>query len=172
MKFSARPILLALISTTVIFCGCAKKEKVTSEPEPVRVVAIDKIQNRNGIFYEANQETPFTGLSQDIRPSGQKMEEVSIKDGKRHGVDTMWYGSGQKQQESNYKDGTQHGVSTAWYENGKKMQVGSYKDGTQQGVKTRWYESGQKRSEINLQGREAAWCAYSLAREQPEEVRG
>ena len=88
MNFSASSILLALISTSIIFCGCSKKE------EPLKVVTIDKIQERNGIHYEVNQTTPFTGLSQEFYPNGQKKEEINFKDGENHGLLTQWYENG------------------------------------------------------------------------------
>ena len=43
MNLSARSILLSLVSTTIIFCGCSKKE------EPLKVVTIDKIQELKGL---------------------------------------------------------------------------------------------------------------------------
>ena len=138
MNISTRSILLALISTTVIFCGCSKKEKVE------RVLSLDKIQVRNGVFYEVNQEAPFTGLSQDFYPSGQKKAEVSYKDGKLHGAQATWHENGQKSLEANFKDAKKHGVEAAWYDNGQKLLTANFKDAKKHGAQAAWYESGQK----------------------------
>ena len=124
-------LLLALITTTVIFSGCSKKETVEApenveEAEPVREIAKNKIQERNGIYYEVNQTTPFTGLSQEFYPNGQKKEELSFKDGYPHGVITTWYENGQKRGELNYKGGNKHGVETEWRWDGTKISETRY----------------------------------------------
>lgn len=95
MKLLARSILLALILTTVIFSGCS----------PVRVITFDKIEDRNGIYYEVNQATPFTGLVQSFYPDGQKKAEGSLKDGKPQGVQTGWHQDGMKMSETTYLNG-------------------------------------------------------------------
>jgi antitoxin component YwqK of YwqJK toxin-antitoxin module len=80
MKFSARSIILSLISTTIISSG-------EPTPEPIRVLTSDKIEKRNDIFYEVNQTTPFTGLVQEIHPNGKKKLVIHYKEGKRQGVE-------------------------------------------------------------------------------------
>ena len=91
-------ILLALISTTIISSG-------EPTPEPVRVLTSDKIEERNSIFYEVNQATPFTGLVRDIYPDGKKKSEVNYKDGKKQGVSTEWHKDGTKKSETRYENG-------------------------------------------------------------------
>jgi antitoxin component YwqK of YwqJK toxin-antitoxin module len=82
-------ILLALISTTIISSG-------EPTPKPVRVLTSDKIEERNGVFYEVNQEAPFTGVIRDFYPNGQKRTERNYKDGLKHGVQTEWHENGEK----------------------------------------------------------------------------
>ena len=147
MNFSASSILLALISTTIIFCGCSKKEQV--ETPEVRVVARGKIQYRNGIYYEVNQTTPFTGLIQQYYPDGQKSLKSNVKEGKNHGVHISWHENGQKEVDATYKNGKEQGVFTMWHENGQKEFEVSYKDGKEQGAETWWYVNGQKERETN-----------------------
>ena len=149
VNFSARPILLALISTIVIFCGCSTEVKAET-PETVRVITSDKMQNRNGISYEVNQTTPFTGLLQDFYSNGQKDTEGSYKDGKEDGIYTRWYKNGQKKLEINFKNGKFQGVTTAWHKNGQKKSEGNFKDGKLHGVATTWDENGQMRQEVNV----------------------
>ena len=108
-------IILALVSTTIISSG-------EPTPEPVRVITPDKIEERNGIFYEVNQVTPFTGLMQGLYPNGQKSIEGNFKDGKKHGVRTEWHENGQKKSEVNYKDGKRQGVKTEWHKDGTKKE--------------------------------------------------
>jgi antitoxin component YwqK of YwqJK toxin-antitoxin module len=119
MNFSAQSILLALISTIVIFCGCSKKE-----PPEVKVVAFEEIQNRGGVYYEVNQETPFTGRLKQSRSLRNTERVMNIKDGKRHGPSIDWHedANGQKKRQVNYKVGKKHGVETRWDENGVKQE--------------------------------------------------
>jgi formylglycine-generating enzyme required for sulfatase activity/antitoxin component YwqK of YwqJK toxin-antitoxin module len=116
-------------------------------PEPVRVITADKLESKNRIVYEVDQETPFTGQVQEKLRNGQK--STNYKDGLRHGVQTRWHKDGQKLNDSNYKDGQKHGVQTYWYDNGQKRSETNYKDGQRHGESTRWQENGQKESEGN-----------------------
>ena len=146
MNLSARSIFLALISTIFIFCGCATKAKAETT-EPVRVITSDKIEVRGGLYYEVNQTAPFTGLVQDFYSDGKKKGEANYKDGKRHGMKTLWNKNGQKKVEASFKDGKLHGVATVWDENGKKESESNFKDGEKL-VQTLW-QNGQKTSERN-----------------------
>ncbi len=156
-------MLLALISTTIFFSGCSKKEKVETA-EPVKVLTIDQIEQRKGIYYEVGQATPFTGLVQDLYASGTKRFESNYKDGKRHGVETRWDANGKKTREWNYKDGKIHGVVTGWDKDGSKKSEVNYKDGMIHGMETQWHANGTKMSEVNYenwkkQGVETRWLA-------------
>ena len=82
MKLPA--ILLALLLTSIISSGAPT-------PKLVRVITADKIENRDGIGYEVGQTTPFTGLLQHMYPNGKKQAEVNWKDGKFHGLETLWH---------------------------------------------------------------------------------
>ncbi|MBT3591034.1 MAG: hypothetical protein HN514_09790 [Candidatus Marinimicrobia bacterium] len=65
----------------------------------------------------------------------------------RHGKWTFWHENGQKLDELTFKDGKASGLSTSWYENGiKEWEYYFIEDGTRDSVKltTRWYDSGQK----------------------------
>ena len=97
-------------------------------------VAIKSLQKRgevgNQLYYLPNQDIPFTGKAVAKWPNGQKMTEISYKDGKRHGLKAHWYESGKKLSEINYKDGKHHGLLSMWYENGQHRDqlfyLGSY----------------------------------------------
>ena len=120
MNLLTRFPLLALITTTIIFSGCAEKAK--AETTEVRVVTSDKIQVRADLYYEVNQTTPFTGLVQDFYSNGQMKSEWYLKDGKKIGVGTLWYENGQKELESISPSGNDNGSVTLWYENGVKKE--------------------------------------------------
>ncbi len=84
-------ILLA-ISFLMLAGGCSEKTTET-------------IQERNGLYYVANETTPFTGTFETKFSNGQKETESNFKDGKLDGLATTWFESGQKEPESNFKDG-------------------------------------------------------------------
>ena len=115
-------------------------------------VSIKSLQKRgehgNQLYYLPNQDVPFTGKAVAKWPDGQKMTEISYKDGKRHGLKAHWYESGQKLSEINYKHGKYHGPLTMWYENGQLRRKGKHVDGKEVGIWNHWYENGQQRDEL------------------------
>ena len=113
------------------------------------IVDYDDLENRNGVTYLADEETPFTGRAERFYRNGQKQEEGNYKDGIMQGLWTRWYENGQKKLEWNYKDGKQDGLETKWYENGQKEWEGNFNDDYPNGVATFWYENGQKKGAMN-----------------------
>jgi hypothetical protein len=106
------------------------------------------VEKRDGLYYLAGQDTPFTGTSKCIFPGGQVLFVVEIRDGNKHGKNTWWYENGSKQSVSNYKNGKLNGKWTQWYENGHKQSVSYHKDGKLNGKWTKWQYNGQKQSVI------------------------
>ena len=45
-------------------------------------VSLDQLQDRNGLKYEINSQTPFTGSSVDYYDNGQLRAKQNLKDGK------------------------------------------------------------------------------------------
>lgn len=111
--------------------------KVTKGNE--NVVDYKRIQKRNGIFYEVNNEEPFTGKAVQYYKNRQKVTEAQFKDGKYHGKSTNWYENGQKMAEINYENGKKNGLVTLWYENGQKKMT--FKDGKKVS-ETKWDKNG------------------------------
>ena len=106
-----------------------------------------KVVVRDGLVYEINSETPFTGDVVSKYENGQKEAEGTFKDGKAEGLATWWAENGQKRGEGTWKDGKLEGLLTQWHENWQKRQEGTYKDGKPEGLLTRWRKNGQKLSE-------------------------
>ena len=111
---------------------------------------VDSLQDRGGLKYAVNEESPFTGklLTYWDNKRENKKEETNYKDGKRDELSTSWYENGQKKSEVNYTDGKGDGLFTAWYENGQIATEMNVKD-KQDGLTTIWYENGQKKLEMN-----------------------
>ena len=63
---------------------------------PVQAVDAPKWVERDGLWYEGDSETPFTGVAVDKYENGQKAGEVTYKDGKHEGLRTQWHENGKK----------------------------------------------------------------------------
>ena len=107
-----------------------------------------KLVERDGLAYEGDSETPFTGVAVGKYANGQKSQEATYKDGKLDGLRTSWHANGQKRSEGTFKARKAEGLYTRWHENGQKRQEGTYKDGKPEGLTTVWYENGQKKQEV------------------------
>ena len=94
----------------------------------------DQAERReDGLTYEINAETPYTGLVKGVYPNGQKSSEANFVKGKLEGLYTEWYRNGQKQAEANYANGQQEGLRTEWYRNGQKQAEANYANGQREG---------------------------------------
>ena len=140
-----KKIIVSFLVTSLSLLGTEDKQ-----------VTIKSLQKRgedgNQLYYLPNQEVPFTGKAVDYWPSGQKMTEISYKDGKLHGLKSDWYYNGQKLMEINYKHGKFHGLWTDWNMNGTKRFRNTWKDGKKDGLQTEWYKNGQKRLQRIFKG--------------------
>ena len=92
------------------------------------VVDSSKLQDRDGVTYLPNEETPFTGRAESFYGNGQKESEENYKDGKADGLWSWWYENGQKKWEENYKDGKLISAES-WKPNGEKCPVTNLKGG-------------------------------------------
>ena len=87
---------------------------------PVQTVDASKLVERDGLDYEGDSETPFTGVVVYKHENGQKKLEMTYRDGKQEGLETWWHENGQKRSEAIYKDGKK--VSeTKWDEEGNEI---------------------------------------------------
>ena len=129
-----------LIASLIASCGFGSDPTLSS----------DQTERRSdGLLYEINSDTPYTGLIKDVYPGGQTQSEKNLVNGKPDGRMTRWYENGQKNLESNYVNGRQDGRMTEWYENGQKKTEINIVNGKRDGLVTTWYENGQKRIEKN-----------------------
>ena len=63
---------------------------------PVQTVDVSKLVWRGELRYERDSGTLFTGTAVLKRENGQKSFEVTCKDGKKEGLETVWHPNGQK----------------------------------------------------------------------------
>lgn len=130
--FSNHKIFLNLctVSICLLVASCSKNDHTIV------------LENRNGLKYEINSETPFTGKYITYYNNGQKKTESNFTDGKENGLVTWWYENGQKELEENYKFGKKTGLRIEWYENGRKRREQIYKYDKRDGLMITWDNNG------------------------------
>ena len=87
--------------------GCS--EEITDE----------ELVKRQGVRYEVNSQTPFTGCTVSYHQNGQREAEINWKNGMPDGLSELYYENGQRDAKINWKDGKRHGLSELYYENGQ-----------------------------------------------------
>ena len=98
--------LLLIVLPLLLIVGCSKP------------IDDDSLVERNGIHYQVNSETPYSGKSFSLHENGQKGHERTFKDGKQDGLMTEWYENGQKRFEVTYKDGETISEKLVWNKDG------------------------------------------------------
>tara|TARA_B110000977_G_C10740510_1_gene362820 strand:+ start:243 stop:617 length:375 start_codon:yes stop_codon:yes gene_type:complete len=120
MKLKKKILFIGVaISVIAVFTYVGNASTINSE----------QLQNRNGLAYEINSNTPYKGFAQSFWKNGKKRSEVNLKAGKQDGLVITWYENGQKSAEGNYKKGQLNGLVTTWHENGQVKKKENYKNG-------------------------------------------
>ena len=119
---------ILIILSFVVLASCAPNEVPNEVPYKTLV-------ERQGVTYEVNSQTPFTGISVSHHDNGQ-LEVKGYKDGKGNGLQEMYYENGQLESKSNWKDGIANGLQEVYYENGQLSFKSNYKDGKQTDTQT------------------------------------
>ena len=101
--------------------------KKVSELKP-HAVQFSNLEERKGIRYLKNSDTPYTGKFFHIHSNGQKRTTGDFKDGKPEGLMTYWYKNGQREMEGAFKGGKRNGQVIWWHENGQKRGEANFKD--------------------------------------------
>ena len=108
------PILFVLIITS-----CSPPPEVPS----------DQLVIRDGVYYEVNSQTPFSGTSLSYNNDGQLDYREHFKDGKVDGLVEEYHENGQLKVRTNYNDGKRDGLRETFDVNGNPVSKGNYTDG-------------------------------------------
>ena len=87
--------------------------------EGTPTVASVQIVRQEGLWYEINSETPFSGVVTRTFPSGQKESEYNYLNGKFHGYVRRWYENGPIRRDAIYVNGLSNGLEIVWHLNGQ-----------------------------------------------------
>ncbi|MDB5283658.1 MAG: hypothetical protein JWO06_2733 [Bacteroidota bacterium] len=122
---------------------------------------------RDGKYYEANSETPYSGYFVRYDQNHTKQGEGKIKDGVMDDVWRFYYPNGELKSTLEYEDGVRlktlnsfyetgekesefdenKQTFTTWYKSGKPRSLTNYLDGLKQGSSVEWYENGNVKSD-------------------------
>jgi len=108
-----------------------------------KVVKYEDLEEINGLFYEQDSKTPFTGKCITTFPNGKLGMGGYIKDGLRDGEWIWFYENGNKKRYCVYKNGLKHGPSIFYYKNGQKKSEILF-DNDKNIKQTSWDEKGNK----------------------------
>jgi antitoxin component YwqK of YwqJK toxin-antitoxin module len=114
-----RSIILAGILSLLFACSSEKMN-------------FNRLQDRNGIYYLANESKPYSGNVASYINGKVEFEGI-VENGLRQGTWTYYYPNGQKKMEGTYKDGVKDGSWTYWKENGIQEGSETYKYGQRLG---------------------------------------
>ncbi|MCE1187618.1 MAG: hypothetical protein LWX56_00635 [Ignavibacteria bacterium] len=129
MKHLFSITLFVVIS--LLFCSCKNS------------ISHDKLQVRNDIAYEVNQDKPYSGEVVKKTSGGTKEYEENYVNGKLDGKTTWYHDNGKKSSVTNYVNGIIEGEKLEYYNDGNTQAVSNYKNG-QCVSQTRFYKNGQK----------------------------
>ena len=123
---------------------------------------------RDGRYYEANSETPFSGYyTRYYNGSNARQSEGKIKDGLMNDAWTFYYANGNLKGTVEYADGVKikvlnsfyetgekesefdenKQVFTTWYKSAKVKSITNYMYGLKEGSSIEWYENGTVKSD-------------------------
>ncbi|MBI4647976.1 MAG: hypothetical protein HY738_15670 [Bacteroidia bacterium] len=114
-------ITLPLLCVVLLFSCTSDKEDFS------------KLQNRNGIYFKPNEETPYSGDVSISDNNGTIILQGHLENGLKDEQWTTWYPNGQKESEGMYSGGFKDGTWKYWEENGVEKGVEIYKQGNKLG---------------------------------------
>jgi antitoxin component YwqK of YwqJK toxin-antitoxin module len=110
----------------------------------------DRLERREGLYYDARTDKPATGMVELRHANGQAYVRAYLDGGKKNGPETHWHPNGQMSSEMFYLQGRKHGRQQEWHVGGEKLSDVFYYQGRKEGLATWWYASGQKEIEITF----------------------
>lgn len=113
MRFLLQAILFSALALS---WGCKTTTPVEPplKPPVVPKSKSAKIIEYNGLYYQEGTTIPFSGQQVSYWPNGRMMQEVSFRNGKKHGKERRWFYNGKAYYEKNYLRGKLHGVNKEW----------------------------------------------------------
>lgn len=93
---------------------------------------------------------PFTGTVFEQTGSGQRLSELTVREGILHGVSKGWFDSGAQEVEEHFVDGKSSGVRKRWHANGRLKSEAAIVNGELHGLYTEWHDDGSMAARMNM----------------------
>lgn len=137
----------ALVALALVTWGL--REHFTPPVPPATALRAD-LTLRDGALHLGAATSPFTGLLvEDWRP-GQRRTEVTIRDGRAHGLSRGWFENGRLEVEETFAHGVSHGTRTRYFSDGAKKSEVKIRDGELTGTFREWHANGRLARETPL----------------------
>jgi antitoxin component YwqK of YwqJK toxin-antitoxin module len=98
---------------------------------------------RSGFYVDGERDGLWLGWQE----TGELLERIHYRAGKKSGLWTLFGRDGQKRIEGNYVEDALDGVGYEWHPNGRLYKEITYVKGTKQGRARMWYPSGRLQAE-------------------------
>ena len=125
------------------------------QPGGPKVIRESQLQDRNGTWFEINQEASYTGQVVGFFQNRQKRIESNYSTGQLHGAQSLWFDNGQKRQMTQFQKGQRHGAQSTWYRNGQRASDTNYQKDRRHGQRRAWHVNGKL-------AEETTWVAGEL----------
>lgn len=102
---------------------------------------------KNGKYYNSGKKL-YTGLVKEYDDNGALKSGIWISNGLLDSISTFYFPSGNKQEQRSYSQGKKHGLWIIWDANGTKTAEARFTDGKKDGFWYVWDEKGTKRYEM------------------------
>lgn len=156
-----RSVLLSGVALALIVAVFAIwLQRDSKGPNEVTIAALDLRDDT--LFLKGTDEKRFDGLLIENYSQDRRKLEISIENGRAHGLSRGWYDNGQIEVEESFVNGVSHGVRKRWYLNGSQKSEALIVNGEIDGSYRLWHENGILAAEMEMnngriQGLAQAW---------------
>ena len=105
-----------LLTLLLILTGCSNG------------IPYEDLIEKNGLYYEVNSKTPFTGIALDYY-NDRISARTNYIEGKADGTHEAFHSNGQLEQKGNHIDGQRAGIWEYYYDDGQLDKKVKYVDG-------------------------------------------
>ncbi len=149
--------LILLLFVTACLYSCKR-----NDPKQFYNSADPNIKSHRGVTYL--KTTPITGVVFTLNNQNDTTALVSYTEGKRDGVEILYYSNGQKRSVRYYAKGWKIGEHQGWHPNGQQSFIYHFTDDMFDGSQREWLENGRLYSDLNFDhgvesGAQRVWYA-------------
>jgi len=105
------------------------------------------VQTIDGITYQLNSDTPYTGKLIMYYDTGEELSEINYVNGKEHGLSISLDENGRKHYEGYSMNGMRHGDEIHWHSDDVFSTKGQYFNDKRTGIWRSWHTNGHISSE-------------------------